>query len=164
MKASLIRELIVAGVVLLFSLVVLFVVIPSQIEQAVAYDLASLSPAFFPKLAVFIIAGLSVLLILGHLRRYAAGRPAVENDAQFLSKEEELRVVAVIAVSIVYYLVLDYFGFFLTNTAGVAVLLWIQDRSRIWWQVFIGAATTGLIYLFFYFVMRVHFPIGKIFT
>jgi hypothetical protein len=37
MNASLAREMIIAGVVLVFSLVVQFILIPSQIEQTVEY-------------------------------------------------------------------------------------------------------------------------------
>ena len=164
MHASLARELIIAGAVLIFSLIVQFVLIPSQIEQAAEYDLASLSPAFFPELATLFIGGLAVLLLLSHLRHFVTDTSKASDDEESLSLGEELQVAGVIGVSIVYYLVLDYLGFWITNTAGVSILLIIQDRSRVWRQIAIAAATTVCIYLFFYFVMKVHFPIGKIFS
>jgi len=163
MNADLARELIIAAAVLVFALVVQFILIPTQIEQAVEYDLASLSPAFFPELATLIIGALSILLILSHIRHLVKATPPEQIDEEPLTLSEELRIGGAMVVSIVYYFVLDYLGFWITNTVGVAVLLMIQDRRRIWRQIIIAAATTLCIYLFFYFVMKVHFPIGKIF-
>lgn len=164
MHTRLVRELIIAGAVLVCSLIIQFVLIPSQVEQAAEYDLASLSPAFFPTLANLFIGGLAVLLLLSHLRHFASGRSMAPDDEESLSVGEELQVAGVIGVSIIYYLVLDYLGFWITNTAGVSILLMIQDRSRVWRQVAIAAATTVCVYLFFFYVMKVHFPIGKIFN
>ena len=168
MPKRLARELIIAAAVLAWSLIIQFVLIPSQVEQAAEYDLASLSPAFFPKLANLFIGGLAFLLLLGHLRHvvtgFGTGRFMAADDEESLSVGEELQVAAVIGVSIVYYLVLDYLGFWITNTAGVSILLMIQDRSRVLRQIAIAAATTVGVYLFFHYVMKVHFPIGKIFT
>ena len=163
MNASLAREMIIAGVVLVFSLVVQFILIPSQIEQTVEYELASLSPAFFPELAIMFIGGLAILLLLSHLWHLVKGPPTEPMDDEPLTLQEELRIAGVMVVSIVYYLVLDYLGFWITNTVGVTILLMIQDRGRIWRQITIAAATTVCIYLFFFFVMKVHFPLGKIF-
>jgi hypothetical protein len=164
MSVRWVRELIVTGAVIVFTLIVQFVLIPSQVEQAGEYDLASLSPAFFPKLATLFICGLSLLLLLNQLRHLITGIPPEADDEESLSFKEELRVAGVIGLSVVYYLVLDYLGFWITNTAVVSILLMIQDRSRIWRQIAIAAATTACVYLFFYFIMKVHFPIGKIFN
>jgi len=163
MNANLARELVIAAAVLVFALVVQFILIPTQIEQSVEYDLASLSPAFFPELAILIIGGLSILLILSNIRHLVKGIPPEQTDEVSLTLSEELRIGGAMAVSIVYYLVVDYLGFWITNTVGVTILLIIQDRRQIWRQILIAAATTLGIYLFFFFVMKVHFPIGKIF-
>ena len=162
MNASLAREMIIAGVVVVFSLVVQFILIPSQIEQTVEYELASLSPAFFRK-RHYDHRRACHLLLLNHLWHLVKGSPTEPVDDEPLTLAEELRIAAVMVVSIIYYFVLDYLGFWITNTVGVTILLMIQDRGRIWRQITIAAATTVCIYLFFFFVMKVHFPLGKIF-
>lgn len=152
-----------AGCLLAFTLIVLFILIPTQIEQSVGYDLAGLAPDFFPKLSVFIILGLTFLLIIGHIRHFVKKLPPVDADVERLSGKEELRVGAAMAVSLLYYLSLEYLGFWIVNSAGVAAFLMIQDRSRILRQIFIAFLTTAAVYAFFHFVMRVHFPVGDIF-
>lgn len=163
MNRSMIQELVVAGCLLALTLVVLFILIPSQIEQAVQYDLASLSPAFFPELATLIILGLTVLLIIGHINRIRKDLPSIHADKEGLSGREELRVAGAMLISIGYYLSLDYLGFWIVNTVGVAALFTLQDQSRIWRNLIVAFVTTALIYAFFHYVMRVHFPIGEIF-
>jgi hypothetical protein len=163
MNRSMIQELVVAGCLLVGTLVVLFILIPTQIEQAAQYDLASLSPAFFPELAALIILGLTVVLIITHANRARKGLPSIHADEESLSGREELRVVGAMLISIAYYLSLGYLGFWIVNTAGVAALFTLQDRSRIGRHLIVALVTTVLIYAFFHYVMRVHFPIGEIF-
>lgn len=163
MKRGMIRELAVAGFLLVFSLVVLFVLIPTQIEQAPEYDLPSLSSAFFPELATFIILGLTVVLIMGHLRRLSKGLPPMDDNAEPLTRGEQWRVVWAMAVSAAYYLALEHLGFWIINTAGVTALMMLQDRRRIWRQLLIAFVTTAAVYAFFHYVMKVQFPVGEIF-
>ncbi len=58
------REIITDVAVLIGALVVLFYLIPTYIDLEQEYDLASLSPAFFPKIATWLIAGLTSLHLL----------------------------------------------------------------------------------------------------
>ena len=54
------REWIIALIILSFSLLTLFYLIPTQIELTDEYALRSLSPAFYPSVSAWIIAALSV--------------------------------------------------------------------------------------------------------
>ena len=64
------REIITDVTVLIGALIVLFYVIPTFIDLEQEYDIASLSPAFLPIIATWLIAGLTSL----HLLFMIAGR------------------------------------------------------------------------------------------
>ena len=144
-----------------FSLIVLFLLIPTQIEMEAEYDLASLSPAFFPRLAAGVILGLSLLLLLYQLRtaRQGAGPP----EGEKLSRGDELRVLIAMVVSILYFLVVDLLGFLITNTVALAALFSLQGRPRFLKLAGLSMGTTAGVYLFFHYLMKVHFPAGSLF-
>lgn len=158
-----IKELIIAICVLAFSGITLFIVIPDQIYQRTEPALIARSPAFFPKLAAWIILVLSVLLIISHIQRIRKGLPSIHENEETLSNLEHLRVAGAIVISIAYYILVKYLGFWIANTACVAALFILQDRSRIVRSLVLAFVVTVIVYLFFHHIMRVHFPVGEFF-
>ena len=157
------KQLIITAGILGLSLVTLFILIPTQIEQELEYDLASLSPTFFPELAALTIGGLALVLLISQIRRAATGKEPLDEGVEELTSQEEFSVVKAMVVAVVYFFLLEPLGFPITNTLGVAALLRLQGRVRGWKMIALPIGTTAGIYLFFLYVMRVHFPMGKIF-
>lgn len=156
------RELISAMAVLAGALLVIFYVIPNFIEMDQEYDVVSMAPDFFPKLAGWVIvalAGLHLIILL--LQRKKAVR--VDEHAEWLSASEERNTYKSALVIIVYFFTMKYVGFLISTAILLAVLLIFQDERKPIKIILVSVLVTMGVFLFFYFVMQVHFPKGLVF-
>lgn len=136
--------------------------IPHHIELEQEFELASLSPAFFPRLAAWIIAGLSVLQ-LAIIATQRKKQTVAEPVEKWLSPLEERSAYKSALVLIAYFIALKYIGFLIATTLLLAVLLILQDIKKPLNIILISVPVTLGVFLFFYFIMQVHFPKGVIF-
>ena len=151
-----------AIVVLAGALLVIFFIIPNFIEMDQEYDLVSMSPDFFPKLAggiIAILAGLHLIFLLVQRRKPTA----VEPHEEWLTAGEERSAYKSALVIIIYFIVMKYIGFLISTAALLAVLLIFQDERKPLKIILVSVLVTICVFLFFYFVMQVHFPKGVIF-
>ena len=156
------REKITALSVLAGALVVRFFVIPNYIEITEEYELASLSPAFFPKLAVWVIAGLAVLhLVFTFSRRKSQIHG--EDIEEWLSPGEEWKAYISSLVIIGYFFAMKAIGFLISKLIVLVVLFIIQGAKGPLKVAITSISVTAGVYLFFLYVMHVHFPKGLIF-
>ena len=156
MKEGLLREWIIAIGILFFSLFTIFYLIPSQIEVTEEYELASLSPAFFPEVSASLIGGLSVLLIISLFRSRGERREEVTQ----MTMEDEFRVIAAIGIAAVYVLAFKYMGFIPASILGLGALFWLQGKRRPLRLILFSVGTVLFVYFIFYYVMKVRFPGG----
>jgi hypothetical protein len=156
MKKGLLREWIIAVCILFFSLFTVFYLIPSQIEVTEEYELASLSPAFFPEVSASLIAGLSVLLMISLFRSGGGQR---EEGTQ-MTTEDEFRVVVAIGIAAIYVLAFKYMGFIPASILGLGALFWLQGKRRPLRLILLSVGTVLFVYFIFYYVMKVRFPEG----
>ena len=147
---------VVAFSILAFSLFTIFYLIPCQIELAEEYELKSLSPAFFPELAAWIITGLSVLLTISLYRSH--GR--VQEDTREVTVGEEFRVIIAILIAVLYVFAFKYVGFIPASCLGLAALFFLQGKRRPFRLAILSVGTAVFVYLLFYYVMKVRFPEG----
>jgi hypothetical protein len=158
MKGEL-REWMIAIVVVAFSVMSLFYLIPTQIEVLEDYALKCVSPRFFPKVATMIIGILGLLLIFVRINPWHKGVPPASN---MMSPYEELRVVGAFAAAVFFLLVFKYIGFIPAAFLGLVLLLVIQGGLKHPLKTLgIAAATTATVYLFFHYAMNVYFDPGK---
>ncbi|MBW2018227.1 MAG: tripartite tricarboxylate transporter TctB family protein, partial [Deltaproteobacteria bacterium] len=154
------REIALSLSIFAGALVVRFLIIPNFIEQEESYDLASLSPAFFPELATWIIAGLALLLFFSTLfHRKTTG----QREEERLNRNEVRRVYLVFGIVIVYLLAMKFLGFPITTMALLAGLFVLQGITEIKKIVLTSLLVTFGIYLFFLYIMQVHLPEGLLF-
>jgi hypothetical protein len=153
------RELITAISILVATLVIIFYVIPNHIDLEQEFELASLSPAFFPNLAAWIIAALACLHIVNILLQKKKAVPG-DGEQEWLSPPEE-RSAYKSAFVIVF--AMKYVGFLISTTLVLAALFVLQDIKRPLRVILISILVTVGIFLFFFYVMQVHFPKGAIF-
>lgn len=156
------REIIIDVTVLIGALIVLFYVIPTYIDLEQEYDLASLSPAFFPKIATWLIAGLTAL----HLLSIIAGRKGsvgpVEGE-EWLSSGEQWKALASCLAIIAYFFLMKVIGFIVSTILVLAFLFLFQGVKKPIKVALISIMVTAGLYLFFLYVMKVHFPEGVLF-
>lgn len=157
-----IRELITAISILAATLVTIFYVIPNHIDLEQEYDLASLSPAFFPNLAAWIIAALAGLHIIN---TYLQKKKAVtaDDEEEWLSPSEELSAYKSAFVIVLYFFAMKYVGFLISTALVLAALFVLQDIKKPLRVILISILVTVGIFIFFFYVMQVHFPKGAIF-
>ena len=156
------RELITAVSILIAALAIIFYVIPNYIDLEEDFEMASLSPAFFPMLATWIIAALAGLLAISAL--WQSKKTVTDNDAEeWLSPSEERNAFKAALVIVAYVLAMKYIGFLIATVLVLAVLLVLQDIKKPHQVVLISILVTGSVFLFFYFIMQVHLPTGLVF-
>ena len=156
------REKITALSILFGALLVQFFIIPNYIDHTEEYDLVSLSPDFFPSLAVWLITGLAGIYVFYSFSRKkkSAGPGNAEN---WLSPGEEKKAILCCLIIIGYFVAIKFFGFLIATIPVLFVLMFIQGvRGPIRTACISFASTIG-IYLFFLYILRVHFPWGILF-
>ena len=152
-----IREWVIALIILSFSLLTLFYFIPTQIEITDEYALRSLSPAFYPELSAWIIAGLSLLLIVKRFRRTAK---AGDENGEGLTGNEELRVGAAFVIAIIFALAFKYVGFLPATFLTLILFFVLQGIKSPFKLLCLSICATAVVYVFFHYGMKVHFPSG----
>jgi len=148
---------IIAGAIFLH-----FYVFPHHITTAEEYALASLSQDFFPKIIVWLIAGLATLhLALAIIK----GRsPETEEDVEaWLSPKEEYNAYVSSLLIIAYLIIMKYVGFILSTIAVLAVLFVMQGVRGPIKVILTSFMVTIGVYLLFLYVLKVHFPMGLFF-
>ena len=157
-----VRELITAISILVATLVIIFYVIPNNIDLEQEYDLASLSPAFFPNLAAWIIVALACLHIINTLLQKKK-TVAAEGEEEWLSPPEEFSAYKSAFVIVLYFFAMKYVGFLISTALVLAALFVLQDIKKPLRVILISILVTAGIFLFFFYVMQVHFPKGALF-
>jgi hypothetical protein len=150
------REWIIAIAIFTFSLFTILYLIPSQIEVTEEYDLKSLSPVFFPEVSAYLIALLSILLMVSLFR---SGKRPME-EIPYMTRADELRVIAAIGIAAAYVLAFKYMGFIPASILGLGALFWLQGKRQPLRLILLSAGTTLVVYFIFYYVMKVRFPEG----
>ena len=154
------REKITALSILVGALLVQFFVLPNFIDHTEEYDLASLSPDFFPSLAVWLITALAgVYLFYAFYDKKKSAGPG----ATWLSSGEMKKALLCCLIIIVYFIAIKFFGFLAATIPVLFVLFLIQGVKGPVRMVCISLASTIGIYLFFVFVLKVQFPQGILF-
>jgi hypothetical protein len=148
--------------ILVGALVVIFYIIPNFIVLEEEFAFISLSPAFFPTLAAWIIAGLAAgRFVLIFIKEKSA--PVKRAGEAWLSRDEERNAYKSALVIIAYVLSMKYIGFLVSTPLALAALLVLQDFKKPKRIILISISVALCVYLFFFYVMQVHFPKGRIF-
>jgi hypothetical protein len=149
-------DVVVGGVLLVFCVVV-YLIIPIEIQELMRYDASmGLSPAVFPKISVFLIAGFSAVLIFFGLRP-----KDVAQDRQALGIGSRARVITAFIIILVYVYLIGILGYLVITPLALIILMWYFGERR--WLLILSVAiltTTGL-FCFFRYIMYIILPEGK---
>ncbi|NIS69558.1 MAG: hypothetical protein GTO12_11585 [Proteobacteria bacterium] len=149
-------DVVVGGVLLVFCVVV-YLIIPIEIQELMRYDASmGLSPAVFPKISVFLIAGFSAVLIFFGLRP-----KDVAQDRRALGIGSRARVITTFTIILVYVYLIGILGYLVITPLALIILMWYFGERR--WLLILSVAiltTTGL-FCFFRYIMYIILPEGK---
>lgn len=152
------KDIFSALTILAFVSFAYFYLVPNYIEEMKGHSLMCLSPAFFPILAIALMALLSALLLAKSL--IIAKEPEEE---PWLTREEELQVYISFCAATFYIFMLKYFGFLIATPTVLAILFFSQGIRNPLKISIISLIVTGSVFLFFEKIMRVVLPQGKLF-
>ena len=110
------RATIIAGIILLgISIGIYFVIIPWQIHYQRS---TNLSPAFWPKFLMILLMIFSSILVYKNLKKERNGEKIFD-----LPKSTLIRVFALPVLVLIYTHTLELFGYLVSTTAGLAIML-----------------------------------------
>lgn len=142
----------VGGIVLsLFSLLLLFVVIPAEIPGIQAMGV---SPRFFPNLVVLILLAFAVALSVNGYRK----RNWTHQKTYTITKTEAKLVVTSLFLLAMYIFAFDWFGYMIPTMAALLVFMHTFGQRSRKWLVLISIGAPILIYLFFTKVLQMPLP------
>lgn len=152
-------DLILGIVIVLFSLLLLFWIIPAQVNDAGAFGLP---PSLAPRALAWLMAGLGTLLIAGNLRLGGedplAGRLTWQDTGHLA-----LCILAVALMLIVMGVVGDaierpYSGFWIAAPLGLIAFTLIHTRAPLWAYAFNALAAPAVIYAGFWWGLELPLP------
>ena len=157
-----IKERFTALTIFIGALLVYFFVVPNYIETTEEYEIASLSPKFFPELALFSIAGLAAMLFgFTFVKKYRS--PGPKDADAWLSPGEQWRAVVSALIIAAYLPAMKLVGFLIATPFVLAGLFLVQGVKGLWKSIVIILCVTLGVYALFLYLMNVHFPMGVFF-
>jgi len=122
--------------------------------------------AYFPRMIIFLLAGMSCALLAKSLLEVRKEKAAVHRlpgameAPSFWKKEVFRKVFLMIAVSTVYLLIMSSIGFYLTTLAYLPVMIWLLGVRKPRVIVLSTVFVLIFIYLVFSAFLRVPIPEG----
>jgi hypothetical protein len=154
-------NVVIGGVLLVFCVGV-YLIIPFQVPELMRYDASmGLSPAVFPKLAVILIAGLSVGLLLSGLRSKDI---ASKEKQQTLKTGTVARVITTFIILVAYVYLIDIFGYLVMTPLTLALLMWYFGQKNWFLILSLAILTTAGLHAFFRYIMYIILPEGIFFS
>jgi putative tricarboxylic transport membrane protein len=150
---------VVAIILMVFSIIV-FILIPYQIEKPkllTGRSLSGLTPSLFPRLS---IVGLFILSVC-----YLVFSPRMEEKNLFkeLKAKSLVRVLVTVAVFMVYALLFEPLGFILSSALMVCALTFYYGNRNILIMLLVVVGAPLVIYFIFTHLLQVSLPEGLLF-
>jgi putative tricarboxylic transport membrane protein len=109
---------------------------------------------FFPFWLGIILAGLSLILIVG-----VALRPKDPNDrSPFPARQALFAVIKVLGGLVIFTVLMETLGFITNTFVFVTYLMKVAQRERWWLTLLIAAATTACLYIVFQVLLGITLP------
>lgn len=152
-------DLILGIVIVLFSLLLLFWIIPAQVNDAGAFGLP---PSLAPRALAWLMAALGAALIAGNLR-HGEGDPLAGRLTWQDTGHLALCILSVVLMLIVMRLVGDaigrpYSGFWIGAPLGLIAFTLIHTRAPLWAYAFNALAAPAVIYAGFWWGLELPLP------
>ncbi|MBT0958409.1 tripartite tricarboxylate transporter TctB family protein [Alphaproteobacteria bacterium KMM 3653] len=153
-------DLILGIVIVLFSLLLLFWIIPAQVNDAGAFGLP---PSLAPRALAWLMAALGAMLIVGNLRHNGEVDPLAGKLSWQDVGHLALCILSVAFMLIVMRLAGDaigrpYSGFWIAAPLGLIAFTLIHTRAPLWAYAFNALAAPAVIYAGFWWGLELPLP------
>ena len=152
-----VNDVIAGGILLCFSLALVFYLVPNYINEPPILQNPMMSPRWLPGIVGWLIVLFSVLLILqGFLldRRH-------EDDERQIEKGPTRRFVLMVAALLTYVALFEAMGAVLTGILAT-LILFVAHPVRTWWAYGLAFVVPVAVTLLFVNVMNVPLPLSPI--
>ena len=170
MRPREITNLVVAGVIVVFACIMLFVLIPAGIEHPGSIDVLALGPAFWPSVICVFLGLMGLVVGVQALRRARAARGGIvagpDNPGDPGAAEAEAagfapaRWLAALALLAAYYHGLDSLGMVLTSMLALGLFMILGGERRPAVVLVLSLGVPLALFLFFRYVANVFIPLG----
>ncbi len=151
-------DLISGSLTILAGLLMIFVVVPVQINSSSDYGL---DPAFFPLLLLWLVVVMGALLVASRIPQ-SADSPDSE---PVLDRWNWLFIVGASAFLLVGFVAIEWLGFVVAGVIMVALLMFVIELRRLNWFEVIGVSLLSpfVISYLLYHLFSVQLPAGAFF-
>lgn len=151
-------DLISGSLIVLAGLLMIFVIVPVQINSSSDYGL---DPAFFPLLLLWLIVIMGVLLVASRIPQ-TLEPPRAE---PVLDRWNWLFIVGTSVFLLVGFIAMQTFGFVVAGVVMLALLMFVIELRRLNWIEVIGVSLLApfVIYYLLYHLFSVQLPAGALF-
>ena len=163
-------NIVLTVVLLFFSGVILFVIIPSQINEPNYIKSKYLSPAFVPRVFTAYLGFMALLLLLRAIARLkkSSSKKAFQSAGNETLTEEGRRgqgIAVLIWVSCcLFVLAIEFFGFLIPSILFLGALMVFFGQKKWLLVLSIMVLVPLLLYLFLHDIAQVQFPKGIFFS
>ena len=148
-------DLISGSLIVLSGLLMIFVIVPTQINTAGDYGL---DPAFFPLMVLWLLVIMGVVLVASRMRQ-----PADPPEAEPVLDRWNWRFIAGASIFLlVGFIAIDRLGFIVAGTMMIAVLMFFIELRHLNWLEVVGVSLIApfVIYYVLYHLFSVQLPAG----
>jgi len=151
-------DLISGSLILIFGLVMIFVIVPIEINSSSEYGL---DPKFFPVALLWLVIAMAALLVLTRLP--TAPDPA---DAEpLIGRRNWIFIAAVTVLLLLLFIAIEKIGFIVAGVLMIALLMFaLSGRDRNWIEIAaVSLIAPVTIYYTLYHLFSVQLPAGVLF-
>jgi len=151
-------DLISGAVIFVAGLVMIYVIVPIQIDSAGDYGL---DPAFFPLMVLWLVVIMSALLVLTRIRK----PPDPPESERLLDRWNWLFITCTIVFLTVGFIAINRLGFVIAGALMIAVMMVIFELRHLKWAEIAGVSLIApfVIYWLLYHLFSVQLPTGGLF-
>jgi hypothetical protein len=151
-------DLISGAVIFVAGLVMIYVIVPVQINSSGDYGL---DPAFFPLMVLWLVVIMSVALVVSRMRQ----PPDPPDSEPVLDRWNWLFIGGISIFLVVGFIAIDWLGFVFAGALMTAALMVIIEMRHLNWREIVGVSviTPFVIYYLLYHVFSVQLPAGMLF-
>jgi len=147
-------------VIIVFCILLILFIIPDSIPTIKTSGMID-SPRLFPYICslLLMITGIYMIIYYEILSKHKANKETIKQN-----KNELLRIIFFIIISIIYFIMINKLGYFLSTLIVLPIIFWYFGFKNKKIIITISIIFVLAIYLLFYKIMLVPFPQGSIFS
>jgi len=151
-------DLISGSLILIFGLVMIFVIVPIQINSSSEYGL---DPKFFPVVLLWLVVAMGALLVL---TRFPTERDPPDAET-LIGRRNWIFVAAVTVLLVLLFIAIEKIGFIVAGILMIALLMFaLSGRDRNWIEIAaVSVIAPVAIYYTLYHLFSVQLPPGVLF-